>query len=110
MKKALQNIGRWLLVILFLYYYTANTSFIHTHIFQTYSITHSHPYIPGGHHTHTGEELETVALFNALVLFFSSPLLWAVGLLICLYVIYVSRQNALFDRRTYSPFLRAPPC
>ena len=38
---------RPLLVVLFMSYYVGGTTFTHTHYFLTYSITHSHPYLPG---------------------------------------------------------------
>lgn len=40
-------------VILFLSYYGGATFFTHTHIFKEGRVTHSHPYLPSGHHTHT---------------------------------------------------------
>ena len=48
---------RPLLVVLFMSYYVGGTAFTHTHHFLTYSITHSHPYLPGAdglpHHEHS---------------------------------------------------------
>ena len=38
---------RPLLVVLFMSYYVGGTAFTHTHHFLNYSITHSHPYLPG---------------------------------------------------------------
>ena len=65
MKKAALSILKFLM---FICYYVGNTAFIHTHRFQDYTITHSHPFIPGSHHAHhSGEEVETIALFNAFV-------------------------------------------
>ena len=47
-----------LLVSLFIGFYVSNTLFVHTHYYQGYSITHSHPYAKN-----------TDGLFNASVFF-----------------------------------------
>lgn len=43
-----------------------NTVFIHTHLLDDGSaISHSHPYIPSSHHTHSCALLMSIAQFNA---------------------------------------------
>lgn len=108
MKRQLRNIGQFLMVILFMYYYIVNVSFIHTHIFRYYTVTHSHPYASGSQHSHSAEELETIALFNAFVVL-ASPLL----VVACrsLLIGFVSSVYKLTHARGYHCFqlLRAPP-
>lgn len=57
-------------------YYVGGTAFTHTHYFPSYSVTHSHPFLPGAdglpHHTHSSsafhliEELDTLLVETAL--------------------------------------------
>lgn len=43
-----------------------NTVFVHTHLLDDGSaISHSHPYIPSSHHTHSCASLMSIAQFNA---------------------------------------------
>lgn len=43
-----------------------NTVFVHTHLLDDGSaISHSHPYIPSSHHTHSYASLMSIAQFNA---------------------------------------------
>ena len=55
---------RPLLVVLFMSYYVGGTAFTHTHHFLNYSITHSHPYLPGAdglpHHEHSTVAFNTI--------------------------------------------------
>lgn len=53
-----------LLAVLFMGYYLGNTTFIHTHTFADQKVTHSHPYLPNGHHTHSAAELQKIATLN----------------------------------------------
>ena len=51
----------------------SNTLFVHTHYYQGYSITHSHPYAKNTDglpdHTHTANDLRVISAFNASVFF-----------------------------------------
>lgn len=51
-------------VVLFMSYYVGGTAFTHTHYFLNYSITHSHPYLPGAdglpHHEHSPVAFNTI--------------------------------------------------
>ena len=62
-----------LLVSLFIGFYVSNTLFVHTHYYQGYSITHSHPYAKNTDglpdHTHTANDLRVISAFNASVFF-----------------------------------------
>ena len=63
---------RPLLVVLFMSYYVGGTAFTHTHHFLNYSITHSHPYLPGAdglpHHEHSTELIPYLPLVMAWAL------------------------------------------
>lgn len=109
MKKAALSILKFLMVILFICYYVGNTAFIHTHRFQDYTITHSHPFIPGSHHAHhSGEEVETIALFNAFVAL-AVPVIAMVFQLVFLHIILQLYPVIISLRKIGSHFLRAPP-
>lgn len=47
-------------VILFLSYYGGATFFTHTHISKEGRVTHSHPYLPSGHHSHTSTGFQQI--------------------------------------------------
>lgn len=109
MKKVALSILKFLMVILFICYYVGNTAFIHTHRFQDYTITHSHPFIPGSHHAHhSGEEAETIALFNAFVAL-AVPVIVVVFRLAFLRIILQSYPITVSFRKIFSHLLRAPP-
>lgn len=100
---------KFLMVILFICYYVGNTAFIHTHTFQHYSITHSHPFIPGAHHGHgSSEEVETIALFNAF-LALAVPVLAVVFQLAFLRFVCQINPVSVSYRKVFSCGLRAPP-
>lgn len=52
---------RCALVALFLSYYGGATLFPHTHYLATGKVTHSHPYIPSGNHSHTTAVYQLIA-------------------------------------------------
>ena len=108
MKKVALSILKSLLLVLFIYYYVGNTAFIHTHTFSNYKITHSHPFLPGGHHTHNGEEVETIAFFNAVVAV-ATPVLAALFFLAFLRIILHTCTLTVSCGNHYSHNLRAPP-
>lgn len=63
-KSIFTTIAKYLLIVLFVSYYVGGTAFTHTHYFPTYSITHSHPFLPGAdglpHHTHNSSAFNTI--------------------------------------------------
>ena len=65
-------IAKYLLVVLFMSYYVGGTAFTHTHYFPTYSITHSHPFLPGAdglpHHTHSSTAFNTIQELDDIML------------------------------------------
>lgn len=109
MKKGALSILKFLMVILFICYYVGNTAFIHTHRFQNYNITHSHPFIPGSHHAHhSGQEVETIALFNAFIAL-AVPAIVVVFQLVFLRIILPFHFITVSFRKIFSHLLRAPP-
>lgn len=109
MKKAGLSILKFLMVILFICYYVGNTAFIHTHTFQHYTITHSHPFIPGAHHAHpSGEEVETIALLNAFIALAVPVMAVVFRLAFLRFVLPVYFVTVSF-RKVFSCLLRAPP-
>ncbi|WP_233545597.1 hypothetical protein [Parabacteroides sp. AM08-6] len=70
--KYLRNsIFKYLMVVLFLSYYVGGVAFTHVHHFATYTIIHSHPYLPGSdgqpQHSHSQEALDTIEILNCLL-------------------------------------------
>lgn len=64
--------GSWLLLILFLLYYSSAFLFIHTHFIDGVAIVHSHFYKfpdqgekPGASHQHTPEELGLIDVLSS---------------------------------------------
>lgn len=109
MKRLLINILKGLLIVVFVYYYLGNTAFVHTHIINDYLITHSHPFLPGMHHSHNEAGLETVALFNAICLDASAALPAVPFVLYFLGFIYSQNKVMTAARRRYAFHLRSPP-
>lgn len=67
MKQRAFNILKYLLVTLFVSYYCQSTLFVHTHDFEWGQVTHSHPYMPSGSHSHSWAQCQTLdALTNIL--------------------------------------------
>lgn len=55
------------LVVLFAAYYCGSTLFMHSHNTWHGIVTHSHPFSPKSHHSHTDCEFETIAALNNIV-------------------------------------------
>lgn len=106
-------IAKYLLVVLFVSYYVGGTAFTHTHYFPTYSVTHSHPFLPGAdglpHHTHnsaafnTIEELDDI-LMEAAALCFTLATAW-----LLLFVFIEQHKYITPIRLVRNVSLRAPP-
>lgn len=108
-KRFFINIVKYLLIVVFVYYYIGNTAFIHTHIVHTYLITHSHPFLPGMHHSHSQIEFETLSLFNALCMDMSTALPIVPFILFFLGFIYSQSKVRTAVRRLSLFHLRSPP-
>jgi len=72
MKRQLVNIGKFMLLALFISSYISATAFYHTHHFSWGTVTHSHPYLPSDDnpsgHTHTQNEYLVITLLSTIVL------------------------------------------
>ncbi|WP_165157399.1 hypothetical protein [Parabacteroides sp. ZJ-118] len=104
---------RPLWVVLFMSYYVGGTVFIHTHHFLTYSITHSHPYLPGTdglpHHDHSLVAFNTIEELTGLCMewipYLSMAMAWV------LLLRGLSRPGEEITLRLLRcARLRAPPC
>ena len=118
MKQRLVNIGKLLLLVLFISNYISVTAFHHTHYFSWGTVTHSHPYLPfdkspEGHANHTHHTQGECVLISIL-----SNIVLTGGII----TLTLSLSNRLFIRKihtwvgcyksyAYSVFspLRAPP-
>ena len=104
---------RPLLVVLFMSYYVGGTAFTHTHHFLTYSITHSHPYLPGTdglpHHDHSAAAFNTIeeltGLCMELIPYLSVVMAW-----VLLMRVVSWRGEEITLRLVRRARLRAPPC
>lgn len=106
------SILKYLLIVLFVSYYTGNVAFTHVHHFQTYTIVHSHPYLPGAdglpHHSHDSVAYETIEVLNAIlaepVAYYSLGIAW-----VLLAVFYLQHKYITVIRSVRTSNLRAPP-
>lgn len=66
MKKIALRIFAVFLTFVFMNFVFMNTVFVHTHFLSDGSVvSHSHPYLPSSHHTHSSASLMSIAQFNA---------------------------------------------
>jgi hypothetical protein len=101
-----------LLVVLYVSFYMGNTLFVHTHHFPTYSITHSHPFLPAKdgspQHTHTPAAFVLIAQINSFVVELA-PML-ALLIAPASFCVVVQRcKSVVFIRLMRFNSLRAPP-
>ena len=54
-------------MLIFTNYYCGTTLFIHTHFFAWGAVTHSHPYLPSNHHSHSDAEYQALALLDNII-------------------------------------------
>lgn len=55
-----------LLLLLFVAFAAGRTLFVHTHVGPAGMVTHSHPYLPSGQHTHSAAQFESLAVAGGL--------------------------------------------
>ncbi len=66
MKRAAIRIVAAALLLAFVNFTFANTLFMHTHSLDNGArVTHSHPYLPSSHHSHSGSTLDNIAAMNS---------------------------------------------
>lgn len=101
-----------LLVVLFLSYYVGGTAFTHTHHFPTYTITHSHPYLPGAdglpHHDHSTVAFNTIQELAEMCMELTPYLSLIMAWVLLSVLLFIPREEVTIRliRRTS---LRAPP-
>ena len=112
MKRKLVNIGKGMLVVLFLSYYISTTMLYHTHHFYWGTVTHSHPYLPfdnnPANHTHTPIQCQTIGFLSHIVLacFMVAAFIFIPTQITRIYILtyrYKSYSRSIFSQ------LRAPP-
>lgn len=70
--------NRWLVILrfavvaLFLSYYGGATLFTHTHSFEWGEVTHSHPYMPSGAHSHTAAGVQLIHSLSSVLFIVSA--------------------------------------
>lgn len=102
------QILKYLLVALFVSYYCESTFFLHTHNFDWGTVTHSHPYMPTGSHSHTSAQCQTIeSLANLLFTLVATAFIVATIRVIVLSATPDLRRITRRLVRNYS--LRAPP-
>lgn len=110
-KKWRGNVITMLLTMLFASYYSGSTLFIHTHFlgFGQGMVTHSHPFLPGAHHAHSGNDFEALALLNDIATEEIQPIYVPANEEILLTLLYSQPVNrrAAAEHLTVGP--RAPP-
>ncbi len=106
-------IAKYLLVVLFMSYYVGGTAFTHTHYFPTYSITHSHPFLPGAdglpHHTHSSTAFNTIQELDDIMLE-AAALCFALATAWVLLAVFIQQHKYITPVRLVRNInLRAPP-
>lgn len=104
---------RFVLVVLFMGYYVGGTAFTHTHYFPTYTITHSHPYLPGAdglpHHNHSTAAFNTIEELTEMYIELMHYSLLGVMAWVLLSVFIQPYRNRTFVRSVRLCNLRDPP-
>ena len=109
MKKNITVFGRYLFILFFLYYYVGITAFVHTHHYSIYTVTHSHPFLPGAQHSHSLVDFETVGVLNMLIVDVAPVTLFPVFLLSLIGVIFEIYRYPTPYKDFHHPSFRAPP-
>ncbi len=106
------SILKYLLVVLFISYYAGGIAFTHVHHFPTYTIIHSHPYLPGQDgqplHEHSSAAFETINLLNDIILEETPVLAFSIAWVLLATFLLQNIYNSVF-RIIRHRNLRAPP-
>lgn len=106
-------IAKYLLVVLFVSYYVGGTAFTHTHYFPTYSVTHSHPFLPGAdglpHHTHNSSTFNLIEELDNFLMEAAMPG-WAWTMVWVLLSVFIQQHKYITPVHFVRTIrLRAPP-
>jgi len=112
-KERLYTILKYFLIVIFIHYYAGSVAFTHVHHFATYTIVHSHPYLPGAdgnpHHTHSTAEYLTIMQLNTMTMLEGALPFLAIAavLLLAVFLLFTPIIHQTRSIRVIS--LRAPP-
>ncbi|RXE73989.1 hypothetical protein ED551_05655 [Muribaculaceae bacterium Isolate-013 (NCI)] len=99
------------LLLVFVNFMFSNALFIHSHhLAGGRTVTHSHPYLPSSHHTHTSQSIDLISAFNCAASAAdaaASPTLSAPHQ--CVVVMEPPRELSLTCAVTPTARLRGPP-
>lgn len=87
MSERARKVAVSLLLAVFALFVGANTLCLHIHVSDGAIVSHSHPYLPSAHHSHSGAQLAGIALVNSMAFddsvsfpdFCSAPMLMVVS-------------------------------
>ncbi|MEG0519394.1 MAG: hypothetical protein RR555_11115 [Bacteroidales bacterium] len=103
-----RQLFNYLLLALYICYYSESNFFFHTHTFDWGTVTHSHPYIPSGGHTHSQTQCLVIASLTNLIVTLTATFVVAVFFKV-VWILYVAGiLPAAKYIRLYCP-LRGPP-
>lgn len=113
MKQRFLTISKVFFLFLFVFYYGELNLFVHTHHYQSGTVTHSHLFASGTPdaptHQHTAKQLQVIACLAELQFFYSLAVLLLASILVA-YLVYYRWNTREYAVRFTSYFsLRAPP-
>ncbi|MDH6357509.1 hypothetical protein [Parabacteroides sp. PF5-9] len=114
MKKLRANyLLKALLLVLYIGFYVGNTTFVHTHHYLSYSVTHSHPFLKTTDgvpdHGHDKASLDTIDQINTIVIDFVL-FLFALGIVGLFFTTLIQQPRSNIVFRVVNGYnLRAPP-
>ena len=98
-----------MLIALFVSYYASSAFFIHTHVIDGKTVTHSHPYLPSGHHTHSNAAFYLIQYLNQIVLVGGLLTVFMAALSFIRIILNSTAPHYLNRRFIRFSFLRGPP-
>jgi hypothetical protein len=104
-----------LLLVLYVFYFTSSTLFIHTHFFNWGTVTHSHLYFPFGsdkdvpNHTHTAAQCNFINYIASSVQMITSCMSIIAAVLVLIETCFVLIKEHIIEFSPNYLFLRAPP-
>lgn len=108
MKGKISKIVKFLVIAIYVSYYCESHFFFHTHVFSWGTVTHSHPYMPSGGHSHSVVECQTIASLTNMFSTLVDTMFIAIA---CLFFIllHTNTLRSIVGSIIKNPSLRAPP-
>lgn len=98
------------LLALFVAFVGGNTLCTHTHMGPQGMVTHSHPYLPSAHHSHSVAQFDTLAALNALNFESFDPAPYCLPAVSCSAALSAGLSDCLLPCDTHAtPARRGPP-